>query len=218
MNGLIMGSGLINSKLARNVAIVGSETGSVYATKKSIELHDTEQMVNLMQMGDGAGAIILTADASCAYIDTQFFCYAGLNMKPGLSLKNGGSAQPWSSYADNILIFEHDFNSIKENGLGLFSAAYNMAISCGVNMEKIDWILPHQVNSKLSEILGDEFDVSCDRFISSFYKTGNLGSAGIWVALAQACKENVVKPGQCVLVLGAEATKYLYGGFVYYHA
>jgi len=46
---------------------------------------------------------------------------------------------------------------------------------------------------------------------------GNLGSAAIWAALADVLKHGLLNRGDKVLVLGAEATKYIYGGFVYTH-
>jgi 3-oxoacyl-[acyl-carrier-protein] synthase III len=44
---------------------------------------------------------------------------------------------------------------------------------------------------------------------------GNTGSAAIWLALADLRKR--VRPGASVLALGAEATKYMFGGFHYVH-
>ena len=46
---------------------------------------------------------------------------------------------------------------------------------------------------------------------------GNLGSAAIWLSFARLLENCPLEPGDQVLVLGAEATKYLYGGFVYQH-
>ena len=48
-------------------------------------------------------------------------------------------------------------------------------------------------------------------------RLGNLGSAAIWAAFDDLRRSHILEPGDQVLVLGAEATKYLYGGFVYTH-
>jgi 3-oxoacyl-[acyl-carrier-protein] synthase-3 len=48
-------------------------------------------------------------------------------------------------------------------------------------------------------------------------KVGNMGSAAIWYSFDQLLKSKRLQRGDKVLVLGAEATKYLYGGFVYQH-
>ena len=45
---------------------------------------------------------------------------------------------------------------------------------------------------------------------------GNTGSAAIWLALAEL--RRTLAPGASVVALGAEATKYMFGGFCYLHA
>ena len=46
-------------------------------------------------------------------------------------------------------------------------------------------------------------------------RLGNTGSAAIWLALAEL--RSSLEPGASVLALGAEATKYMFGGFHYVH-
>ena len=59
------------------------------------------------------------------------------------------------------------------------------------------------------------FNLSRDRVFVQADRIGNTGSAAIWIALdtlrAQAA------PGDSVVVLGAEASKHMYGGFAYCH-
>ena len=52
---------------------------------------------------------------------------------------------------------------------------------------------------------------------ATMYSTRNLGSAAIWVSLDRLRRSGRLRESDKVLVLGAEATKYLYGGFVYTH-
>lgn len=56
-NALVFASGLLGSKSSL-VAIVGSETGSVYFDPVTVH-EDNSQLVNLVQMGDGAAAVVL---------------------------------------------------------------------------------------------------------------------------------------------------------------
>jgi len=46
---------------------------------------------------------------------------------------------------------------------------------------------------------------------------GNLGSAAIWVTLDRLRRSGRLALGDRVMVLGAEASKYMYGGFLYVH-
>jgi 3-oxoacyl-[acyl-carrier-protein] synthase-3 len=47
---------------------------------------------------------------------------------------------------------------------------------------------------------------------------GNLGSAAIWVALDRLRRSGRLVQGDRVMVLGAEASKYMFGGLLYIHA
>jgi 3-oxoacyl-[acyl-carrier-protein] synthase-3 len=46
-------------------------------------------------------------------------------------------------------------------------------------------------------------------------RLGNTGSAAIWLALAELRQS--LEWGESALALGAEATKYMFGGFHYVH-
>ena len=46
-------------------------------------------------------------------------------------------------------------------------------------------------------------------------RLGNTGSAAVWLALAEL--RSSLETGASVLALGAEATKYMFGGFHYVH-
>ena len=60
-NALMVASGLIALAPGRPVVIVGSETGSLWFDPDRLE--EPGQLVNLIQMGDGAGAIVLGVGA-----------------------------------------------------------------------------------------------------------------------------------------------------------
>ena len=56
-----------------------------------------------------------------------------------------------------------------------------------------------------------------DKVICEANILGNIGSASIWVALDRLRRSGRLAVGDRVLVLGAEASKYMYGGFLYVH-
>ena len=218
-NALQFAAGLLNSPSAPPVIIVGSETGSVYFDPLSVT-SDSSQWVNLVQMGDGAGAIVLapmTADDdwACAMIETPFFGHIGLDRLSGFELASGGSDAPGGF---DIATFRHAYKAIEEHGPKLFDAGLATVRGAGVDLDAIDYVLPHQANGRMAEWLAPRLGISPDRIVGNGAVVGNLGSAAIWVALDALRRSGTLKPKQRVLVLGAEATQYLYGGFVYIHA
>ena len=112
--------------------------------------------------------------------------------------------------------FDHDFGAILAGGGKLFEAGRVAAEMQDCPLDAADIIVPHQVNGAIGDMLAAHFDHPADRFFVNAQKVGNTGSAAIWLALDELRKTRL-KRGMRVLALGAEATKYMYGGFVYDH-
>ena len=84
-------------------------------------------------------------------------------------------------------------------------------------MDDFDWILPHQANGRIDSLFRERFPEYRGRVFVTADRLGNLGSAAIWVGLDELLRSGELESGQKVLVLGAEASKYMFGGFVYHH-
>lgn len=211
INALIMAAGLLTKPNSRPVIIVGSETGSTFLNPLKTQ-KDNGQLVNLMQMGDGAGAIILAPkNTSKSCIKNIAHGQCGVGKKSGLIMENGGSKFPFTA---DILEFTHDFSLIKKHGLDLILQSLKALELNGVNSADVDYILPHQANGIMELLLKDYFS-SSSKIIVEASNVGNTGSAAIWLGLDSVRKN--LKNKEKVLVLGAEATKYMYGGFLYEH-
>jgi 3-oxoacyl-[acyl-carrier-protein] synthase-3 len=205
---------MLAQRNARPVAIVGSETGSLFFDPAAA-VHDRDQCVNLAQMGDGAAAIVLApARPGMPRLRAAWFGSLGLNRTPGLEMRAGGSDD--AAALTSALAFSHDYKRIAQSGALLFDAAAAAARLRGVALEEIDWLIPHQVSGNIGTQLAAHFGLSADRFFVNAGEVGNTGSAAIWLALAKL-REQGLATGARVLALGAEATKFMHGGFLYEH-
>jgi 3-oxoacyl-[acyl-carrier-protein] synthase III len=157
-------------------------------------------------MGDGAAAIIVGPDDSAygAHISGSFFGQIGLDRPPGFSLGAGGT-----------LRFEHDFAAVRARALDLFYHGAAAARGLGIGLDAVDYLIPHQANGRMAEFLSPFLGIEPERVFVNAERLGNTGSAAIWLALAELRKR--LRPGASVLALGAEATKYMFGGFHYVH-
>ena len=201
-NGLMIACGLLAANDAP-VVIVGSETGSLFFDPGRAD-GDTGQMVNMMQMGDGAGAIVLgPADQSPSRITAAWFGGIGRGRAPGISLAQGAGE------------FAHDFRAIRATGHALFDAGRDAARGLGRELVTADWIIPHQVSGRIGALAAAHFDLPEERMFVQADRLGNTGSAAIWLALDGL--RRVATAGQTALILGAEASKHMYGGFAYHH-
>ena len=213
---LMLARGLLGTG-SRLVAVVGSETGSVFLDPRHIA-DDPSQLVNLVQMGDGADGVVLGhhVDRSLSSIERPFYGSTGLGQVPGLSLNEGGSGAPWVAHR-GVPHFSHRHSDIKVHGMALLARSLEAARAAGIDPAQINWFLPHQANGRMAEICATHLHLPRERVFCDAGAVGNLGSAAIWVALDRLRRSGRLAIGDRVLVLGAEATKYLYGGFLYVH-
>jgi 3-oxoacyl-[acyl-carrier-protein] synthase-3 len=210
-NALVFAQGVLRAG-AGPIAIVGSETGSVFFDPHRAA-EDAGQLVNLVQMGDGAAAVILARDddRAGARLSHVYYGRAGRGRAPGLALADGGSDAPrcHAGFPE----FRHDFAAIRRSGLDLLLRCAAAAERTGSGPS--DYILPHQANGRMDEILAAPLGLPPERIVVTADRLGNTGSAAIWLALAQL--RPGLKPGQTALALGAEATDFMFGGFRYHH-
>lgn len=210
-NALVFAQGLLRAG-AGPIAIVGSETGSVFFDPHRAA-EDGGQLVNLVQMGDAAAAVVLARDdgRAGARLSHAYYGQAGRGRAPGLTVAGGGSDLP--ACDAGFPEFQHDFVAIRRSGLDLLLRCAEAAQRAGGG--PCDYILPHQANGRMNSILAAPLELAPERIIVIADRTGNTGSAAIWLTLAQI--RPTLKPRQTALALGAEATDFMFGGFRYQH-
>ncbi|MFA0085574.1 3-oxoacyl-ACP synthase III family protein [Vibrio sp. 10N.261.51.F12] len=201
--------------LGKPVALVGSETGSVYFDYRE-EFLDQSQLVNYMQMGDGAGGVILGADdgSQRGIISHCYMGQIGSGMEPGLSL-DGGSLSVHTQ--ESVARFHHNATNVRQSGEALFNASIGALQAQGHHIHDFDYIIPHQASGNIDVQLSEALGIEKHKIINDAKIWGNLGSAAIWASFAKLVNSGNLQPGDRVVVLGAEATKYMYGGFIYQH-
>jgi 3-oxoacyl-[acyl-carrier-protein] synthase-3 len=151
-NALVITQGLVSAPGVRAVATAGSETGSVYFDPQRAG-EDVSQLVNLMMTGDGAAAIVVGPDDSGpgARISNNFFAQIGLGRRSGFALASGGSDQAFVERGS--IDFEHDFAAVRASGPELFYRGAEAARSFGIGVETVDYVVPHQANGRMAELL-----------------------------------------------------------------
>ena len=215
-NALAVAAAMIAEDDEAEIGIVGSENGSPYFDI-SEDFANREQLVNFVQMGDGAGAALLGSDdgSGQAIVSDIFAGQTGLGMQPGISIEGGGSTDPNCRYG--LPLFDHRARDVRKNGEKLLAAGIAAIESRGYSLGEFDWIIPHQANGRIAELFAARFPETEGKVFATADRLGNLGSAAIWVSFDELRRSGKLEPGQRVLILGAEASKYLYGGFVYTH-
>jgi 3-oxoacyl-[acyl-carrier-protein] synthase-3 len=215
-NALTMAAAMIAEDPQSKIGIVGSENGSPFFDISN-DFAVPEQLINFVQMGDGAGAVLLGRDddSGSGIISDIYFGQCGLDAKPGISIAGGGSGQP--SCEAGLPFFDHSARHVRQNGEQLLLNGIKAIGQRGYQLDDFQWFLPHQAHGQIAKIFAGQFPATEGKVVNTADRLGNLGSAAIWVALDELVRSGKLRSGDKVLVLGAEASKFLLGGFVYTH-
>ena len=200
--GLTLARGQIESGLARYVLVIGVELLS--------RIVDWTDRGTCVLFGDGAGAVVVgPTDASSTGRVLATALGVDGSLTESLTIVAGGSEEPPSDEA--IAAKRH---LVRMNGQEVFKAAvrYLSEVSarsltqCGLTLtDQIDWVVPHQANQRILEAVGDRLGIPTSRMVLNLERYGNTSSASIPIALDEAVRGGVIKPGQHLLfcALGA---------------
>ena len=210
-NALQFAFALLREPGARPVAIVGSETGSVFFDPRQLAA-DSAQWVNLLQMGDGAAAVVLGPDDGQPgpRIECAYFGQISDPPAAGLAFDGGGSDR--CAPGDGVLTFDHNHEAVARHGPALLEAGRAILLRHGHTLANAACVVPHQASGAVAGWFSEHFSVPRERLSDHGQRVGNLGSASIWAALNDVFPR--LAPGERALFLGAEATQHSFGGFV----
>lgn len=184
----------VASGAARHVLVVGVELLS--------RVVDWSDRGTCVLFGDGAGAVVVSPsnDDGRGILSTAIF--ADGNHAGALRIPGGGSVEPASART-----IEQGRHFVEMNGREIFkvavknlSSASSAALgAAGVSPSELDWVVPHQANLRILEGVSERTGVPMERFYLNLAKYGNTSSASIPIALDEAVRGGVIRPGQSVL-------------------
>ena len=64
----------------------------------------------------------------------------------------------------------------------------------------IDWLVPHQANSRIIDAMGRKLGLSSDKVVMTIEQHANTSAASIPLALEAAVDDGRIKPGHLVLM------------------
>jgi 3-oxoacyl-[acyl-carrier-protein] synthase-3 len=181
-------------------------------------------------LSDGAGAAVLqdsTGNASLCFevewIELKSFanaCEPCMYVGPA---KNGTRMQSWLDYPsyasaadDGAINLRQDIRMLDEVMRHAVQELVRLAAARKFSPAGIDWLAIHYSSHlfrdrgyELAASLG--FDLPRERWFTNLYKTGNVGSASIFLILEELLASGKLEPGQRVLCLVPESGRFLFG-------
>lgn len=110
--------------------------------------------------------------------------------------------------AGTTFLFQDGKEVYKFATKALPTAAKKAAEKIGLDINEVDWFIPHQANIRIIETAAKNIGVSMDKFIVNIKNHGNTSSASIPIALHEAITDGIIKRGDklCLVGFGAGLT------------
>ena len=196
MYGITIADSFIKTGMYKKVLVIGAETLS-----KIIDYTDRNTCV---LFGDGAGAVIMAeVDEGYGILSSHL----GANGSVGhlLSVPAGGSRMPSTEQTirDKLHFVKMDGSEVFKFAIKIMGEAAEKALdNCGMKKEDIDFLIPHQANTRIIDAAVRRLKISPDKVFVNVQKYGNMSAASIAVALDEANDQQRLKDGSIVVLVG----------------
>jgi 3-oxoacyl-[acyl-carrier-protein] synthase-3 len=187
--GLSIADQYIKSGAAKTVLVVGSEVCS--------RILDWTDRTTCILFGDGAGAVLLTASEQAGILSTHIHSdgeYEELLYCP--IPKIATETQP--QVAGYISMRGNEVFKVAVNTLGRI--VDETLEANGLDQSHIDWLVPHQANSRIIAATAKKLKLSMDQVVMTLETQGNTSSASVLLAFNEGVRDGRIQRGQIVLL------------------
>jgi 3-oxoacyl-[acyl-carrier-protein] synthase-3 len=187
--GLAVADNFVRAGQARCALVVGTEVFS--------RILDWTDRATCVLFGDGAGAVVLRADErpgvhGCVlHADGR---QAGILEVPG-NVCGGKVTGSAFVRMDGQAVFKLAVRVLDE-------AARELVAKCGMRLEDVDWLIPHQANVRILDATVKRLGLPHERLIVTVDRHANTSAASVPLALDLALRDGRIRPGQRVLLEG----------------
>ena len=185
--GLSLADSLIRTGQARTILLIGAETMS--------RVLDWNDRTTCVLFGDGAGAVILKADAKPGIMASALHAdgsYAGILSVPGNVCGGKVIGDPFLRM-DGPAVFKFAVRVLDE-------VARETVGKCGLQIADIDWLIPHQANLRILESTAKRLGLPPEKVIVTVDIHGNTSAASVPLALDAAIRDGRIRSGHKVML------------------
>ena len=190
-SGFIYGINVVDSLLrtgtAKNALLIGAETFS--------RILDWEDRTTCVLFGDGAGAIVMSAEENSERgVLNSFVRSDGAHCK--LLYVDGGPSRTQTVGHLRMVgnqVFKYAVKDIS-------AAMKECAQKADVPISDIDWFVPHQANQRILNGVAKRLKLNPEQVISTVEHHANTSAASVPLALDSAVKDGRIKRGDLVML------------------
>jgi 3-oxoacyl-[acyl-carrier-protein] synthase-3 len=183
---------MVAAGLSQRALVVGGDVLS--------KILDWTDRSTIVLFGDGAGAVVLEHVEDGGVLGFE------------LGADGGGGKHLWLP-GSGSRHFDEPESFVKMNGREVFKFATRVMIysaeklldECGRTVEDVDVYVPHQANVRIIDYATKKLGFPKEKVVVNVDRFGNTSSGSIPLALADAEKDGMLKPGTLVLMTGMGA-------------
>ncbi|MCX7347047.1 MAG: ketoacyl-ACP synthase III [Alphaproteobacteria bacterium] len=188
---LATANAMIRCGQAQCALVIGSETFS--------RILDWTDRTTCVLFGDGAGAVVLTAEAGSRGIADRGIFSTRIRSDGRYANKLYVDGGPSTTGTVGHLRMEGR-EVFKHAVVNIASVMEETIAEAGLTPGDIDWFVPHQANRRILEGTARKLGISEDRIVMTLDRHGNTSAASIPLALDVAVKDGRIKRGDLVLM------------------
>lgn len=196
--GMVTAAQFIRSGTYRTVLLIGADILSRWV--------DWSDRRTCVLFGDGAGAVVLQADATTDRL-------------LGFELRSDGTQNECLTLAfqpqpheltEGVTVGQGSYQSIAMNGQEVYRFAVKRVpevlekalFRANMAVDQVDWLLLHQANQRILDAVAQRLGIPEHKVISNMARYGNTSAASIPIALDEVVREGKIKAGDVIAAAG----------------
>ncbi|MBO9716308.1 MAG: ketoacyl-ACP synthase III [Pseudoxanthomonas sp.] len=181
----------VRSGAAKTALVIGGETLT--------RIVDWTDRTTCVLFGDGAGAVILKADAETGILSTHLHADGS---KKDLLCCPAGVSSGFKEHEHNAGVhIVMAGNEVFKHAVKALDGVVDETLEAnGLDKHDLDWLIPHQANLRIIEATAKRLDMPMERVIVTVDRHGNTSAGSVPLALDEAVRSGRVQRGQLLLL------------------
>lgn len=193
---LSVADGMIRSGQYKNALVIGAEVLSPFI--------DWSDRGTCILFGDGAGAAVLSATRLKTRGVIATYLGSDGSAADILKIPAGGSAIPPTHQT-----ITEKLHTVKMSGSEIFKiavrtmsdAVLEVCRRAKLDLSEIDCLIPHQANFRIIQAVAERLEMPLHKIYLNLERYGNMSAASTAVALYEAVRDRMIKPGSNVVLV-----------------
>ena len=183
---LSVADSMLRSGNARKALVIGSETFT--------RILDWEDRATCVLFGDGAGALVLSAEESeSGILATRLHADGRHN---DLLFVDGGP-----STTGTVGKLRMKGREVFRHAVVNLAAVLNEVLeAAGLTTDDVDWVVPHQANARILDATARKLGLPAERIVVTVDQHANTSAASVPLAFDTAVKDGRIKRGDLVVL------------------